>query len=568
MNCALSAYPVSQNFQAKLEAAVGEPIRFMLLSELRSKRTLNLWSFLRALQPNKLFLLLEDQNSQVLLPILQLVAKLARPKEIVIVHSNLVLQRIKSSDVVRASFLLLYASLQVRFNYQRSLGKINNLLGQSITNDSSPFGDAKKILYLNANLWFGVKAGGSVGHIAGVVNAFVNKGLEVDYAAVDKSPLLSESVNQIHLPAIGTFGLPSELNYYYFDDKVVSHLLNAECAPKWGFIYQRMSVANFSGVSLSRQLNIPLILEYNGSEAWVAKNWGKGLRYHDTAIQCEEICLKHARTIVTISEVLRQELIERGVRSEKIVYYPNCIDPALFNPQIYTKKKSLALREKHNIPADSIVLTFVGTFGQWHGVDILAKTIQLLIESHEIWLQLHKVHFLLVGDGFKMPEVKRILGDYMHKPYITLTGIVPQAEAPAYLAASDILLSPHIANADGSQFFGSPTKLFEYMAMGKAIIASDLEQIGEVLINSLRVDQLRAQQTDSTQTELSVLCEPGNVQQLLEAMQFLVENQQWRDILGRNVRREALAKYTWEQHVGAFLYREKKDSLCPTLVTN
>ena len=49
------------------------------------------------------------------------------------------------------------------------------------------------------------------------------------------------------------------------------------------------------------------------------------------------------------------------------------------------------------------------------------------------------------------------------------------------LAACDVLASPHMGNPDGTRFFGSPTKLFEYMAMGRAIVASDLEQIGEVL---------------------------------------------------------------------------------------
>ena len=82
-----------------------------------------------------------------------------------------------------------------------------------------------------------------------------------------------------------------------------------------------------------------------------------------------------------------------------------------------------------------------------------------------------------------MNDVKEILGEFLSSSFVCLTGIVPQKDAPKYLVASDILVSPHIPNADGSRFFGSPTKLFEYMAMGKAIIASDLEQIGEILKN-------------------------------------------------------------------------------------
>jgi len=59
---------------------------------------------------------------------------------------------------------------------------------------------------------------------------------------------------------------------------------------------------------------------------------------------------------------------------------------------------------------------------------------------------------------------------------VVFAGHVEHAQVPALLDACDILLSPHVPLEDGSEFFGSPTKLFEYMAMGKGIIASRLGQ--------------------------------------------------------------------------------------------
>ena len=53
------------------------------------------------------------------------------------------------------------------------------------------------------------------------------------------------------------------------------------------------------------------------------------------------------------------------------------------------------------------------------------------------------------------------------------------------LKACDIYVSPHSAHMIDSKFFGSPTKVFEYMAIGGGIVASDLEQIGQVLSPSL-----------------------------------------------------------------------------------
>jgi glycosyltransferase involved in cell wall biosynthesis len=138
---------------------------------------------------------------------------------------------------------------------------------------------------------------------------------------------------------------------------------------------------------------------------------------------------------------------------------------------------------------------------------------------------------------------------------VTLTGLIPQADAPSYLAASDLLLSPHVANQDGSKFFGSPTKLFEYMAMGKAIIASDLDQIGQVLADSIRVDGSLPADPAVDDTRLAALCPPGDVQALVDTIKFVVERPAWRAALGRNARAEALSKYTWSHHVDAILDR-------------
>ena len=115
------------------------------------------------------------------------------------------------------------------------------------------------------------------------------------------------------------------------------------------------------------------------------------------------------------------------------------------------------------------------------------------------------------------------------------------------------MLSPHLANADGSRFFGSPTKLFEYMAMGKAIVASDLDQIGHVLRNSLHAGDLPAGDPTENDSRLAVLFPPGSVPSLVDSIIFAVNRPLWRRVLARNARAEALAKYTWAHHVSAIL---------------
>jgi glycosyltransferase involved in cell wall biosynthesis len=162
------------------------------------------------------------------------------------------------------------------------------------------------------------------------------------------------------------------------------------------------------------------------------------------------------------------------------------------------------------------------------------------------------VFFALVGVGVKMPIVRQTLLEADGASFYRLVGLVPQADAPGYLAASDILLSPHVENADGTSFFGSPTKLFEYMAMGKPIVASRLDQIAHVLDGSVDAGNLPAEFDRLTQA-VGVLGQPGNIGELIAGIRFCVENPQWRTKLGANARARALARYTWAHHVDAIL---------------
>ena len=100
-----------------------------------------------------------------------------------------------------------------------------------------------------------------------------------------------------------------------------------------------------------------------------------------------------------------------------------------------------------------------------------------------------RAKFLLIGDGTHKPHARprRSTRDSC-RSRASSVGRVPQDEGARLLGACDIFVSPHNSHMVDSRFFGSPTKLFEYMAMGGGIVASDLEQIGEVLSPALRAD--------------------------------------------------------------------------------
>jgi glycosyltransferase involved in cell wall biosynthesis len=139
---------------------------------------------------------------------------------------------------------------------------------------------------------------------------------------------------------------------------------------------------------------------------------------------------------------------------------------------------------------------------------------------------------LLIGSGALRGTVEESLRAGGSEHLAIFTGPVPHDRVPVLLDACDVLVSPHVPLADGSDFFGSPTKLFEYMAMGKAIVASRLGQIGDVL----------------TDDETAIMVEPGNAQQLADAMIRLCSSRELRARLGAAARRTAIERHTWRQN--------------------
>jgi glycosyltransferase involved in cell wall biosynthesis len=389
-----------------------------------------------------------------------------------------------------------------------------------------PFSDPLSVAYLRTDYWFGNKVGGSVGHVAGVANAFHEIGVPVSFLSGDRVELIDESRIPIQrvappgwmriLPEVPSIAY--NWNFISAGNRSFTHCLPA-------LIYQRASLFNYSGAYLAAKWNIPLVLEYNGSEIWVAENWGVPLQHSRWATRIETAVLEAAYAIVVISEPLKRELVSRGIDAGKILVNPNGVDPCRFNPDRLQEQRA-QIRSRFGINPDKIVVGFIGTFGPWHGSSVLARSIGPVVERSP------RAHFLMIGDGKMLPETRSIIEAAGVSSHVTFTGLVPQVDGPAYLAACDILVSPHVPNSDGSEFFGSPTKLFEYMAMGSGIVASRLAQIAEVLEHR----------------KTALLVQPGSPAELASAICLLVSDSNLRSELGRNARRRAETHHTWRRH--------------------
>jgi len=371
-----------------------------------------------------------------------------------------------------------------------------------------------RVVYLRSTPGPGTQAGGAASHIKGVVEGLEALGVDVQIISNDLIAGMNISEERFTVippqPGGGTRALFDIHNNLVFTRGAVPLIEQADP----DFIYQRYARFSWAGVVAANRTKRPLFLEYNGSEVWVGRNWDRVGRL-ELLERYERLNLDAAARIFVVSEVERRNLEARGVAGEKIVVNPNGVDVERFRPGVggAEARRELGIRD------DEVVAGFVGTFGPWHGVEKLAEAIKLIDVSR----------FLLVGSGSLRVEVEKRLEAEVAAGRVIFTGAVGHERVPGLLDACDILVAPHVPLADGSEFFGSPTKIFEYMAMGKGIVASRLGQIGEVLVDE----------------ETALLVEPGNVEELRAALVRLIEDAGMRKSLGVKARETAEREHTW-----------------------
>lgn len=381
-------------------------------------------------------------------------------------------------------------------------------------------------VYLRTDLLFGMRSGGSVGHIAGVLNNLDLAGGHPIFITVDKIPTVREDIpTHIILPnrEFSDLGFLQQMAFNKVFETAAQSILDKQ---RIAFIYQRANMNNYSGAALAQRYNVPFVLEYNGSEIWATKYWGTGkVPYEDVAEKLELLNLNAATLITVVSKVVKDQVVARGIDGNKVLVNPNAVNVERYHPDI----DGSPVRQRYGLEGKKVI-GFIGTFGAWHGAEVLAEAFGKLIQKHPHYRD--NVRLLMIGDGMKMSLVKQHLQTYDVMDLTVLTGLVPQEQGAEHLAAADILASPHVPNPDGTPFFGSPTKLFEYMAMGKGIVASDLDQIGEIL--------------DHDHTAWKV--KPGDVDDLVEGLKVLIDDPTRAERLGKEARKLVVAEYTWREH--------------------
>jgi glycosyltransferase involved in cell wall biosynthesis len=383
--------------------------------------------------------------------------------------------------------------------------------------------DPRSALYLRMDPtlnWLGAQVGGAATHTSGVINGLLDNGLDVEVLAVER-PLQTERARYVEVPPRHVLHLVRGFTYTDYSEL----MLEAADGRRADFVYQRYQLGSYAGLELARRLNVPLVLEFNGSEIWVERHWGSGqLRLSALLERLELHNLLEASLVVVVSEPLRRYVLTQGVPGERVLVDPNGVD--VESLERYRRDPPETWRRRVGLPQAPTV-GFIGTFGLWHGVKLLPALIEAV----------PRAHWILVGDGDLMPEVRAEIEARGVSDRTLLTGVLEHERALEMLACADVCVSPHVPNPDGTPFFGSPTKLFEYMGLAKPIVASDLDQIGEAIEDG----------------RSGLLTPPGDVEAVAAAVRRLLEDEELCLRLGAGALERASTEYTWRAHARRIL---------------
>ncbi len=322
-------------------------------------------------------------------------------------------------------------------------------------------------------------------------------------------------------------------SYYHTKNNFTIRYIKFVDFLSWSWLNQKISftlnILEFLWLSLFLKIDKQNIIYTRSPEiAWLF-----GVRGYKTFFECHQLpeekswlfsfFIKKINTIVTISNGLKQDLADDyAYPADKILTSPDGVDLETFDIKI-TKQEA---RAQLDLPIDIKIVLYTGHLFAWKGVDTLAEASKDLSEEIRI--------YALGGDEKEINEFNS------RNPGHRVINIpsVPRESVAIWLKAADLLVLPNSAKEKISEKYTSPLKLFEYMASGTPILASDLPSIREILDD-----------------KGSIFFTPDNALSLLDEINdLLLQNDNLNQMNTNN--KQIINNYTWHNravHITHFM---------------
>jgi glycosyltransferase involved in cell wall biosynthesis len=365
-------------------------------------------------------------------------------------------------------------------------------------------------------------------HIREIIRAWQREGHHVDIIEPDGISVLDEenkddnkSSRQVLYKYISKY-TPEiifeifEIFYNFNLNKKLQRALNKN---RYNFMYERYALFNWMGAKRAKKARIPFILEVNyTSYTPLYRKRSKILK--PLAHSVERWIFKNTDGFVVVSTHLKEHLISLGIEEEKIIILTNAADPDRFSPEISGEE----IRDEYNLQGKTII-GFVGGFYPWHGLKLLLDAFESLYKNHK------KIALFLIGDGPMRPAIEARVSRSGLKEQVSFAGSVPHNKLPRYIATFDIAVMPH------SNEYGSPMKIYEYMAMGKPVLGPRFGPLEDGITHGVE----------------GFLFEPGNVEELTLYLERLIKDMDLRRSMGGKGRKRVINKHNWTNNALSIL---------------
>lgn len=281
-------------------------------------------------------------------------------------------------------------------------------------------------------------------------------------------------------------------------------------------LYDRYAFLGIAGSLAARAWKVPLAVEVN----YTASS-DLGVRSRSKILSpltriCESFAFTSASLLLPVSTKLARDLQACGCPEYAILVSPNAVDLSRFR-QNGTAPAMLKCRLFRQKP--DIVIGFVGSFAPWHRVEMLIDSCIAVARCTDM-----KLGLVLIGEGGNRQSLENRAKMVPGNLDVVFPGFVPHSLLPEYIASMDVAVMPH------SNDYGSPMKVFEYMAMGKPVVAPDLGPLRDTIDQGLD----------------GLLFRPGSREGLAGALLHLMQQPGMREEMGRRARHRAENEHNWK----------------------
>ena len=220
---------------------------------------------------------------------------------------------------------------------------------------------------------------------------------------------------------------------------------------------------------------------------------------------------------------------DRVESADHVHVVPNGVDTGFVRPAGFEARPAHAERgTRHLNHRRGFTVGFVGTLKPWHGVEVLLESFARLARADGT------TRLRLVGDGPQREALEEQARGLGVRERVDLVGAVAPEDMPAELAAMDVAVAPYPQLPD---FYFSPLKIYEYLAAGLPVVASDIGPCAQILDDG----------------GLGVLVTPGDPTELAAVLAGLRSDDRLRAELGQAGRQAAVARHDWSLVVSRIL---------------